>query len=68
MVLTRSFNENNYSNYWHNIDMTVNVGPPWSVTTIIYVFKEMKANIALQQLINREGGIKYWLGKTAFCD
>ena len=56
MVLTRSFNENNYSNYWHNIDMTVNAVPPlWSVTTIIYVFKEMKANIALQQLIDRKG-------------
>ena len=66
MVLTRSFNENNYSNYWHNIDMTVNVGPPWSVTTIIYVFKEMKANIALQRWINREGGIKCWLCRTAF--
>ena len=50
--------------------MTVNAAlvPPCSVTTIIYVFKEMKANIALQQLINREGGIKYWLCKTAFCD
>ena len=37
------------SNYWRNIDMTGNV------TTIIYVFKEMKANIALQQLIDRKG-------------
>ena len=70
-MLTRRFNENNYSNYPHNIDMTVNAGPPLVRHNNYFCFEgyQMKANIALQQVINRaRGGIKCWLCKTAFYD